>query len=58
MPEPQISIGSILIMHAEFERVARKETETVAVQRRAQILTTLLDELIEYRRKEAEHGAA
>ncbi len=50
MAESTIPVGTILIMHAEFERVAASEaTETAAHGRRARLLAALLDELIEFR---------
>ena len=51
MPE-KVSIGTILVLHADFETVARNETRLAAVRRRASLMSQLLDDLLAYREQE------
>ena len=53
MAEQPISVGAILVEREEFEHAANDETCDPDTRRRARMLAELLDELIEFRRKEA-----
>ena len=51
-----VAVGQILVLRAEFEKVAADANEKAGVARRAALLVRVLDELIERREKEAAHG--
>lgn len=57
MPD-RISIGTILILRDEFERVSMDPAKLDAVRHRATTMIALLDELLAYREKEAADGCA
>jgi hypothetical protein len=51
MPNP-VTIGTILVLRAEFERIVCDANNLDAIRHRARIMLALLDELLRYREKE------
>ena len=58
MPEERVSIGTILILRDEFERVACDPAKLNATRHRASTMLKLLDELLKFREMEAADGAS
>jgi hypothetical protein len=61
MPKPiddPVPVGAILILRAEMEEVASTPEESQAKRLRARRLTQLLDEVLDYRQKEARNAAS
>jgi hypothetical protein len=57
MPDPKtITIGSLLVLRSEFDRVARNEERLTAVRYRAGVMVQIIDELLTYREREARNG--
>jgi len=52
MPEEKVSIGTILILRDEFERVACDPVKLNATRHRASTMLKLLDEILRFREKE------
>lgn len=55
MPE-KIPLGTVLVVISEFEHVAGDKNKLAAVRHRAEVMVQLLNELIEFREKEATRG--
>lgn len=55
--KPPVLIGHILILRTEFDHIAQNPNQSLANIRRATLLVAALDELLEFREKEAVNDA-
>jgi hypothetical protein len=52
MADEKVSIGTILILRDEFERIVCDANKLDGIRHRARTMLALLDELLRYREKE------
>lgn len=58
MPDQKVSIGTILVLRDEFERITTDARKLDAIRHRAIVLIQLIDELLAYREKEGASAEA
>lgn len=58
MPDRDVSTGTILVLRDEFERIVVDPQKLGAIRHRARVMMQLIDELLDYREKEAADAEA